>query len=134
MLSKKERLQIAPVKMREQRPEQRIHNQNEVPLGYSPQEAILEAERCLQCKNAPCINGCPVEVDIPGFIGEIARGNFSAAFFKVSEKNVLPAICGRVCPQEEQCQAECTVTKVLKSAERSVNIGKLERFIAFHLK
>ena len=130
MLSKKERLQIAPVSMREQLPEERIHNQNEVPLGYSPEEAILEAERCLQCKNTPCIKGCPVQVDIPGFISEIARAHFADAFYKLCEKNVLPAVCGRVCPQEEQCQAVCTVSKILKSTERSVNVGKLERFVA----
>jgi glutamate synthase (NADPH/NADH) small chain len=129
-MTNKERLQIPPIKMSEQRPEQRIYNQNEVPLGYTPEQAMREASRCLQCKKAPCVSGCPVGIDIPGFIKLIEEGNFQGAAMKLKEKNVLPAICGRVCPQEEQCQLPCTVGKSLKSIEKSVAIGKLERFAA----
>ena len=130
MLTTKERLAIPPVKMRQQSPEERILNQNEVPLGYSEDEAVLEADRCLQCKNAPCIKGCPVSIDIPAFLGLIAERKFEAAAAKIKEKNVLPAVCGRVCPQEEQCQAVCTVGKVHKDVNQAVGIGRLERFIA----
>ena len=126
----KERLQIPPVKMQEQSAQERIHNQKEVPLGYTPEEAILEAQRCLQCKNAPCIKGCPVGVDIPGFISILAEGDFKGAIAKIKETNVLPAICGRVCPQEEQCQTNCMVAKATKSPEKAVNVGRLERFLA----
>lgn len=126
----KERLQIPPVVMQEQPASERIHNQNEVPLGYTPEQAMLEAQRCIQCKNTPCIKGCPVGIDIPAFIGFIAQGDFKSAILKIKEKNVLPAICGRVCPQEEQCQLPCTVGRALKSTEKAVSIGKLERFVA----
>jgi len=126
----KERLQIPPVGMQQQAASERIHNQNEVPLGFTPEQARLEALRCLQCKNAPCIAGCPVGIDIPSFIGFIAEGDFQNAILKIKERNVLPAVCGRVCPQEEQCQLPCTVGKILKTTEKSVSIGKLERFAA----
>ena len=129
-MTNKERLQIPPVHMREQEPKERIHNQNEVPLGYTPEQAIQEAKRCLQCKKPHCIAGCPVGIDIPGFIKLIEEGDFRGAALKLKEKNVLPAICGRVCPQEEQCQLPCTVGKSLKSLEKAVAIGKLERFAA----
>jgi len=112
--------------MREQPPEERIKNFNEVPLGYTPEEAIQEANRCLQCKDAPCVKGCPVEIDIPGFIKAIAEGDFKRAVHILKEKNSLPAICGRVCPQEDQCEKLCTLGKL----GEPVAIGRLERFAA----
>lgn len=114
------------VPMREQPPEERIKNFNEVPLGYTPEEAIQEANRCLQCKDAPCVKGCPVEIDIPGFIKAIAEGDFKRAVHILKEKNSLPAICGRVCPQEDQCEKLCTLGKI----GEPVAIGRLERFAA----
>ena len=83
---------------------ERIHNFYEVALGYTEEQAVAEAERCLQCPKPSCIQGCPVDIDIPAFIKEIKDGNFLAASAKLKEKNSLPAICGRVCPQENQCQ------------------------------
>jgi len=130
MMKNKDRMKIPPVVMKQQAAEERIHNQNEVPLGFTPEEAMVEAERCLQCKSAPCIAGCPVGVNIPAFIGHIAEGDFKSAIDAIKVTNVLPAVCGRVCPQEEQCQLVCTVGKVLKTPEKSVSIGKLERFAA----
>ena len=114
------------VPMREQPPEERIKNFNEVPLGYTPEEAIQEAKRCLQCKEPPCVKGCPVEIDIPGFIKAIAEGDFKRAIHILKEKNSLPAICGRVCPQEDQCEKLCTLGKI----GEPVAIGRLERFAA----
>lgn len=114
------------VPMREQPPEERIKNFNEVPLGYTPEEAIQEAKRCLQCKDPPCVKGCPVEIDIPGFIKAIAEGDFKRAIHILKEKNSLPAICGRVCPQEDQCEKLCTLGKL----GEPVAIGRLERFAA----
>ena len=112
--------------MREQSPAERVKNFNEVPLGYSPDEAILEAKRCLKCKDPKCVKWCPVEVDIPGFIGAIAEGDFSKSIRILKQKNALPAICGRVCPQEDQCEKVCTVAKI----GEPVAIGRLERFVA----
>ncbi|MBC7186073.1 MAG: NADPH-dependent glutamate synthase [Calditrichaeota bacterium] len=129
-LTPKQRLQIPPQRMPEQDPKERIKNQREVPLGFTPEQAIREAQRCLQCKTRPCVAGCPVEIDIPGFIRLIEQGEFVAAARRIKEKNVLPAVCGRVCPQEEQCQKECTLTKSHKDVKMSVGIGKLERFVA----
>lgn len=119
---------IVPKKtpMREQPAKERIKNFNEVPYGYIPEEAIAEAKRCLQCKRTPCITGCPVEIDIPGFIKFIAEGDFKSAIKKLKEKNVLPAVCGRVCPQETQCEQVCTLSKKFEP----VAIGRLERFAA----
>ena len=114
------------IPVRKQNPEERINNFNEVSFGYTEEEAIEEAKRCLMCKNAPCIKGCPVEIDIPGFIKEIKEGNFKKALMVMLEKNSLPAICGRVCPQETQCEALCTLGKKWQP----VAIGRLERFIA----
>ena len=112
--------------MREQPPEERIRNFNEVPYGYSSEEAVLEAQRCLQCKKPLCVQGCPVEIDIPGFINFIAQNQFREGVNLLKEKNILPAICGRVCPQEEQCEIRCVVGK----KNEPIAIGRLERFLA----
>jgi len=114
------------VPMRQQDSDIRIHNFDEVPLGYTEEEAILEAERCLQCPNAPCVEGCPVQIDIPRFIDHIKNRRFAEAIATIKEENTLPAVCGRVCPQENQCQVVCTLGKRLEP----VAIGKLERFCA----
>jgi glutamate synthase (NADPH/NADH) small chain len=112
--------------MPEQPPEVRRKNFEEVPLGYTPELAMKEAERCLQCKKPACVDGCPVEVDIPGFIALVKEGKFPEAIGKVWEKNSLPAVCGRVCPQELQCEGKCLVGK----KGDAVAIGNLERFVA----
>ena len=103
---------------------ERIHNFYEVALGYTEEQAVAEAERCLQCPKPQCVQGCPVEIDIPAFIKEIKDGNFLAASAKLKEKNSLPAICGRVCPQENQCQKFCVLGKI----GDPISIGRLERF------
>jgi len=129
-ITPKIRLQIPPQDMPAQDPAVRRSNMEEVALGYTPAQAMLEAERCLQCKNAPCISGCPVRIDIPGFIGKIKEGDFLGASKIIKRTNLLPSICGRVCPQETQCQAPCTVGKALGGVEKAVQIGRLERFVA----
>src|SRR5574337_356349 len=113
-------------KMPEQDPINRIKNFDEVPFGYTPEMARQEALRCLQCKKPLCCDGCPVSIDIPGFIKLIAEGDFLAAARKIKETNALPAVCGRVCPQEDQCEKACIVGKKFKP----VAIGNLERFVA----
>jgi glutamate synthase (NADPH/NADH) small chain len=105
---------------------ERIHNFYEVALGYNEEQALAEAERCLQCPKPQCVKGCPVDIDIPAFIKEIKEGNFLAASAKLKEKNSLPAICGRVCPQENQCQKFCILGKM----GDPISIGRLERFAA----
>ncbi len=105
-------------------------NFSEVALGYSPAQARLEAIRCLQCKNKPCVEGCPVRIDIPGFIARIAEGDFQGAIDVIKLYSLLPAVCGRVCPQETQCQQLCTLGRVLKDESQAVSIGRLERFAA----
>ncbi len=112
--------------MPEQLPQDRIKNFSEVALGYTEDQAVAEAKRCLQCKKAPCMPGCPVDIDIPGFIKLIAERKFSESLDVLKEKNNLPAICGRVCPQETQCEIKCT----LKKKGEPVAIGRLERFVA----
>ena len=112
--------------MPEQDPKERIKNFNEVPYGYSKETAIEEAKRCIQCKTRPCTKGCPVEVDIPEFIKEIAAGNIDKAVEVLKSKTTLPAVCGRVCPYEGQCEGECTLLKL----GEPVAIGRLERFLA----
>ena len=112
--------------MREQDPVERGRNFNEVPLGYSEDEAVEEARRCLQCKKPLCIKGCPVNVKIPEFLQLIADRNFGAAARTIKETNALPAICGRVCPQEEQCEKLC----ILGKKGDPVGVGNLERFAA----
>lgn len=112
--------------MPEQAPNVRNKNFKEVALGYTPEQAMDEARRCLGCKHKPCVSGCPVGVDIPAFIAEVAKGDFSAAYDILSRDTSLPAICGRVCPQESQCEQKCV--RGLKG--QSVAIGRLERFVA----
>ena len=129
-LTPKDRLAIPQQDMPAQDPVERRHNIEEVALGYSEEQVRLEAERCLQCKNAPCINGCPVQIDIPGFIRAAAIGDFRESIRIVKEANILPAICGRVCPQESQCMEFCTVGKSLKDVNKSVAIGRIERYVA----
>ena len=129
-LKPKDRMAIPPQPMPSQNPAERIHNMDEVALGYTPEESRVEALRCLQCKNAPCVKGCPVSINIPAFIDAIAENNFKAAIDIIKQSSLLPAICGRVCPQETQCQLNCTVGKALKDVEKSVSIGRLERFVA----
>ena len=115
-----------PVEMPKQHPEERIHNFKEVALGYTPEMAEEESERCLQCKNPQCVKGCPVNIDIPSFIALIKEGKYLEAAKRVKEFNALPAICGRVCPQENQCQKTC----ILGVRGSPVEIGRLERFVA----
>ncbi len=122
----KERMQIPRQKMPEQDPKARGKNFDEVPFGYSEETAIREAQRCLKCKKPGCVEGCPVEIDIPGFITLIEQGDFIGAAKKIKETNALPAVCGRVCPQEEQCEVKC----VLAKKGDPVAIGRLERFAA----
>ncbi len=112
--------------MPEQAPEQRRRNFEEVPLGYTADTALLEASRCIQCKNPACVAGCPVGIDIPGFIRPLRDGDFAGAISKLKEKTALPAVCGRVCPQETQCEERC----VLAKTGEAVAIGRLERFAA----
>ncbi len=114
------------ISMPKQKVEARIHNFNEVAQGYDMEQVVLEAQRCIQCPRPQCIKGCPVELDIPAFIKEISEKNFDEAIRKVKEKNSLPAICGRVCPQETQCQKFC----VLGKKGDPLSIGRLERFVA----
>lgn len=114
------------VPVREQDPKVRATNFEEVCLGYNKEEAMAEAERCLTCKNAKCIQGCPVAIDIPGFIKEVKEGQIAEAYGVISKYSALPAVCGRVCPQESQCEAKCI--RGIKGDP--VSIGKLERFVA----
>lgn len=125
-----DRRAIPQQEMPTREPKERARLMDEVALGYTQEQAVVEANRCLQCKNKPCIKGCPVNVQIPEFIAEIAKGDFKAAVDIIKQTNLLPAICGRVCPQEKQCQGECTVGKVYKSTDKAVSIGRLERFVA----
>lgn len=113
-------------RMPEQEPKKRIQNFNEVALGYTREKAIREASRCLNCKNMPCVEGCPVNIQIPLFIKKIKEGDFMGAIHVIKETNALPAVCGRVCPQETQCEQRC----VLGKKGEPVAIGRLERFAA----
>ena len=116
--------------MPEQDPEVRSHNFEEVALGYSAETAMQEAARCLDCKNAPCRTGCPVAVKIPRFLEKVREGDFDAAYDIITSTNSLPAVCGRVCPQEKQCESKCV--RGIKG--ESVGIGRLERFVAdYHM-
>ncbi len=129
-LTPKERMAIPRQSMPEQAPDVRRANFDEVPLGYSDEQAVREAQRCLQCKNPKCVEGCPVNVRIPQFIAKVAAGDFAAALEIIMATNSLPAICGRVCPQESQCEIQC----VLAKKGDAVAIGRLERFVADHVR
>ena len=129
-LTQKERTKIEMQDMPTLDPKMRASLMDEVAIGYTDEQAIVEAQRCLNCKNKPCVKGCPVGVRIPEFIEAIQRGEFKEAVDIIKTTNLLPAICGRVCPQEKQCQSVCTIGRMFKSAEKSVAIGRLERFVA----
>ena len=117
---------LKKVPVREQDPKVRATNFEEVCLGYNEQEAMEEASRCINCKNAQCMKGCPVSINIPAFIEQVKLGNFEAAYHIINESSALPAVCGRVCPQESQCEGKCI--RGIKG--EPISIGKLERFVA----
>lgn len=117
---------LEKVPVREQDAAERAHNFEEVCYGYNMEEAMAEASRCIGCKNAACVKGCPVSIDIPGFISQVKEGNMKEAYKIISESSSLPAVCGRVCPQESQCEGKCI--RGLKGDP--ISIGKLERFVA----
>ena len=117
---------LKKVPVREQDPKVRAANFEEICLGYNKEEAMEEASRCLTCKNAKCVRGCPVAIDIPGFVGQVKEGNFEEAAKVIARSSALPAVCGRVCPQESQCEGQCV--RGIKG--EPVSIGKLERFVA----
>ncbi len=125
-----DRLKIPPQQMPKQNPHRRTQNVNEVAEGYTETQARLEAMRCLQCKNAPCVKGCPVEINIKDFIAAVADGYYKEALKIIKQNSLLPAVCGRVCPQEVQCQKTCTVGLKFKDPTKAVSIGRLERFVA----
>lgn len=126
----KRNMSLEKVKMPEQDPDVRNKNFDEVALGYTPEMAMEEAQRCLHCKNKPCVGGCPVNVPIPEFIEKVAEGDFEAAYQVITRENALPAICGRVCPQEDQCEGRCV--RGIKG--EPVGIGRMERFVAdYHM-
>lgn len=129
-MTPKEKLSIPPQPMSEQPPQVRARNMEEVALGYTAEEARREASRCLQCATKPCMQGCPVAIDIPGFLAKAAEGDFAGALEIIRKTSLLPAVCGRVCPQEKQCQMHCTVGKILKGVDKAVAIGRVERFCA----
>ena len=124
--SEPKKLDLTRREMPKQPSEVRMQNFNEVALGYAVETAVEEAKRCLKCKKPKCVSGCPVEIDIPGFIELMAERDFAAAVRKLKDKNLLPAICGRVCPQEEHCEEACVLVK--KGGQ--IAIGRLERFLA----
>ena len=123
-MNMQDRMKRTPVT--EQAPEVRAKNFEEVCLGYTEEQAIKEANRCLGCKNPKCVEGCPVSVNIPGFIAKAKEGDFEAAAKEIAKYSALPAVCGRVCPQESQCEGKC----VLGIKGEAVAIGKLEKFTA----
>ncbi|HSC98261.1 MAG TPA: FAD-dependent oxidoreductase, partial [Casimicrobiaceae bacterium] len=127
-MAKKKTIRTIPQErtaMREQPPKERACNFHEVTLGYSIEEALREADRCLQCADEPCVRGCPVGIDIPAFIQKISDKHYRGAYDVITDTNLLPAVCGRVCPQESQCEGVCTVGESLEP----VAIGRLERFV-----
>ena len=126
MIPPKERMKREQISMPQQEPKERIYNFKEVPLGYSREQAIYEAQRCLQCKNPKCMKGCPAEINIPKFIEKIVEEDFAGAYLEILKTDDLPAITGRVCPQEEQCQIVC----ILEKQKKPIAIGRLERFVA----
>ena len=128
MAAKKRTIRTIPQERtpaREQDPVERAGNFSEVNCGYTMENALLEAERCLYCPEQPCVAGCPVNIDIPGFIQRISEKNFRGAYDVITDTNLLPSVCGRVCPQENQCEGVCTVGESLEP----VAIGRLERFV-----
>jgi glutamate synthase (NADPH/NADH) small chain len=129
-LKPKDRLAIPSQDMPAQDAVQRRSNMSEVALGFSAEQAQVEALRCIQCRNAPCVKGCPVRIDIPGFVHAAAEGDFKKSIDIIKASSLLPSVCGRVCPQEAQCQLECTVGKTLKDVDKAVGIGRIERFVA----
>jgi len=129
-LKASDRFDIPSQDMPEQDPNVRNKNISEVALGYTELQARLEALRCLQCPTAPCIKGCPVKIKIKDFIQDVADGDFAKALAVIKENSLLPAVCGRVCPQEVQCQEQCTLAKKYKDPSKAVSIGRLERFVA----
>ncbi|MDX9923844.1 MAG: NADPH-dependent glutamate synthase [Ignavibacteriaceae bacterium] len=129
-LKAKERTKIPAQEMPAQDPSIRVMNLDEVALGYTMEQARIEAMRCLQCVKKNCVDDCPVKIDIPRFIDHVAHSDFEGAAGVIKEASLLPAICGRVCPQEVQCQQSCTVGKALKDVDKAVAIGRLERFVA----
>ena len=127
----KKNMSLTKVPMPEQAPDVRNKSFDEVALGYTAEMAMEEATRCLNCKNKPCVGGCPVNVPIPGFIEKVAEGDFEAAYEIITSENALPAICGRVCPQENQCEGKCV--RGIKG--QPVAIGRMERFVAdYHME
>ena len=127
-MAKKKTIRTIPqarTPMPEQSPEVRVKNFDEVACGYRLEEALVEADRCLDCADEPCVKGCPVGIDIPGFIRKMAAKNFHGAYDTITDTNLLPSVCGRVCPQESQCEGVCTVGETLEP----VAIGRLERFV-----
>ena len=131
-MTAKERLAIPPQPMPEQDPVVRARNMDEVALGYTAEMAKKEASRCLNCPAKPCVQGCPVKIRIPDFLAAAAEGDFAKALAIIRESSLLPAVCGRVCPQEKQCQKYCTVGKMFKDVAKAVAIGRVERFVADH--
>lgn len=129
-LTPRDRIGIPVQEMPTQDPVVRRRNVQEVASGYTPEQAQLESMRCLQCKNAPCIQGCPIRINIPGFLKAAAVGDFQGACDIIKQSSLLPSVCGRVCPQEVQCQENCTVGKALKSVDKAVSIGRVERYVA----
>ncbi|MBA4177288.1 MAG: glutamate synthase (NADPH), homotetrameric, partial [Leptothrix sp. (in: Bacteria)] len=131
MAAKKKTIRSIPqarTAMPEQAPEQRVRNFDEVAMGYRLEDALVEAERCLDCADQPCVRGCPVGIDIPGFIRKMAAKNFHGAYDVITDTNLLPSVCGRVCPQEHQCEGVCTVGEAGTGLE-PVAIGRLERYV-----
>ncbi len=127
-MAKKKTIRTIPqarTPMPEQSPEVRVKNFDEVACGYRLEDALVEADRCLDCADEPCVKGCPVGIDIPGFIRKMAAKNFHGAYDTITDTNLLPSVCGRVCPQESQCEGVCTVGETLEP----VAIGRLERFV-----
>ena len=120
------KIQAKRIPVRGQDPEERIKNFHEVSYGYNAEEAVLEAERCIQCKNPRCVAACPVNIQIPQFIKAITEGNVQDAATIIAADSSLPAICGRVCPQEVQCEGAC----IMGIKHEPISIGKLERYVA----
>ena len=125
-IEKKERMQIPRQDMPARDSNERITNFSEVALGFTRELAVTEADRCLECKKPKCVEGCPVGIDIPGFIAAIQQEDFEEALAIIKKDNTLPAICGRVCPQEDQCEKVCVTGKKASP----VAVGRLERFVA----